>query len=541
MIKKPAGETPDRYLTGTPVGEGIQEVEQEEPQVEPQEKPQEPDRQEPQELGKSEPKTVDGFMCVKCGAPVTQLSSGAYRCTRDGKLTSIVPIKPLEPFTSEKKPAEPLSTRPEEQAPKPFEPPMPPELQFSEHVSERLATELRQVYGITEQQAVYIARTVKDNPQLAQNPNYLAYHIKQLAAKANDYQLQYVLTGIYERMKAEGIPGAQSVPPIQFSIPAQPQYAGYPPPFVQQPSGYYNPYQVCPQHPQGNPYMNPQGQGNLMPTREDMAKALKDQREEFQRVIDERDKRDKEERDKSALMQTLNNVNKALDNLNTRVSDIEKGGVPKKPSEENSFNKTILEAIGKDISDRITGVKGELTPDQIRLVVGDEVKKHFPSSPSGTRNQFDMEVEKAQHEARARMMEAEEKRKGYEAISGGIRDGLQGLGWNIGAGASGGTPKESSSVPKTKTETPAAEPQTMEWKGGLWQTNCPFNDCRAPLTFEDGKSTVMCPSCNRVIRVQPTEEELGQKSGEEAKTELATIETPTIKTEVKLEKPEGGE
>lgn len=530
------------------------------------------------ERGESEFKLAEGLMCKNCGKPVIRLSSGAYMCTKEGKSTSVVPVKPLtkplEPpegghicpecgksFSDEfalqghigaahrkRKPSTKPPTKPLEETFKPPEetsklpekneslesPPMPPELQLSAYVSEKLTTELRQVFGINEKQAIYIARTVKNNPQLAQNPTYLAYHIKQLAAKANDYQLQYVITGIYEGLKAEGIPGSRIIPTTQFSPPFQSPPAGYPPLPVQQSTVQQNPYPVYMPYPQGNPYpppqyivrqpvyTNPQGQGKPASavTGEDLTKALKDQREDFQRTLNERDRNIKEDRDKDALKQTLDGVRKALDNLHTRVSGIEKDGVNKKPSDENIFNKTILGAIGKDISDRLTGAKGELTPEKIRLVVGDEVKRHLPPSPSGTRNQFDMEVEKAQHDARARMIEAEENRKGYEAIAGGIKDGLGGLGWNIGAGASGGPPKESNSQTQTITETPiSSEPQPMEWRDGLWHTRCVYSDCHAPLTFEDGKSTVMCPSCNRVIQVQPAEEELEQKRTEETQKE----------------------
>lgn len=237
--------------------------------------------------------------------------------------------------------------------------------------------------------------------------------------------------------------------------------------------------------------------------------------EDFGRMMDERDERVREGSEKNALMETLNLIRQGMDNLNTRVSTIEQGGATRKPAEGESFDRQIRDAIAKDISDRITGVKGELKPDQIRTIVSDEVRKHAPPPPpppSGKRNQYDMEVEKATHEAEARKIEAEEKRKGYEAIAGGIRDGFSSLGWNIGAGASGGSPRSGpSSTAQTDAMVPAAEPQPMEWRDGLWHTRCVYSDCRAPMVFEDGKSTVMCPSCGRVIQIQPTEEELKQR------------------------------
>jgi len=84
----------------------------------------------------------------------------------------------------------------------------------------------------------------------------------------------------------------------------------------------------------------------------------------------------------------------------------------------------------------------------------------------------------------------------------------------------------------------------MEWRDGFWYTRCAYSDCRAPMAFEDGKSTVMCPTCHRVIQIQPTGEELRQK---EAKAEkLETVEKPAeekpevTKEEAQEEKPSGG-
>ncbi len=273
--------------------------------------------------------------------------------------------------------------------------------------------------------------------------------------------------------------------------------------------------------------------GGGSPSNEKAPKALT--LEDIKRLYEEQKKNENEKGEKSALMETLNLIRQGMDNLNTRISSVEQGGGSKKPAEGESFDKQIRDAIAKDISDRITGVKGELKPDQIRTIVSDEVRKHappLPPPPSGKRNQYDMEVEKATHETEARKIEAEEKRKSYEAIGGGIRDGFASLGWNIGAGASGG-PARSGPSPEAQTEAraPTAEPQPMEWRDGFWYTRCVYSDCRAPMMFEDGKSTVMCPSCNRVIQVQPTEEELKQKvSAEKSKT-------PETKIEAKKEEP----
>ena len=247
--------------------------------------------------------------------------------------------------------------------------------------------------------------------------------------------------------------------------------------------------------------------------------------EDIVHIMDERDKRGEEEKEKNALMQTLDGIRQGLDNLHGRISTIEQGGVSKK--EEGGIDKKMLDATVNKFLRSME--RGELTEDRVRSIAKEIVPK--PSSPPGTRNEYDMRVEQAQHEADARKIEAQEHRKGYEAIASGIRDGFGSLGWNIGAGASGGTPKESSPAPQTRTETPATEDQPMEWRDGFWHTKCIYTDCRAPMAFEDGKSTVMCPSCNRVIQVQPTEEELGQKASAEK------IKPLGIKVEAKKEEP----
>ena len=274
---------------------------------------------------------------------------------------------------------------------------------------------------------------------------------------------------------------------------------------------------------------NPRGDGV---TKEELSKMMERERGEFQRMWEDRERKQREEEEKSKLIETLNLVRRGMDNLNARVSGLEQGGGAKNPSGEGGFDKRIWDAIAKDTADRITGVKGQLKPDQIRTIVSDEVRKHASPPPSGKRNQYDMEVEKATHNADARKIEAEERRKGYEAIAGGIRDGFGSLGWNIGAGASGGPTRSEPGSAQTEVGMPTAEPQPMEWRNGLWHTRCVYSDCRASMVFEDGKSTVMCPSCNRVIQVQPTEGELKQREQPE---EMPKVEKPAEAPKVKPE------
>ncbi|GAH05795.1 unnamed protein product, partial [marine sediment metagenome] len=46
------------------------------------------------ERGEGELKLADGLMCENCGKPVIQVRSGAFMCTKEGKFTSVVPVKP---------------------------------------------------------------------------------------------------------------------------------------------------------------------------------------------------------------------------------------------------------------------------------------------------------------------------------------------------------------------------------------------------------------------------------------------------------------
>ncbi len=268
-------------------------------------------------------------------------------------------------------------------------------------------------------------------------------------------------------------------------------------------------------------------------TKEDIAEIIEERgkksggelsEERILQLVDERNQKKRGEEEKTAIIQTLNGIRLALDNLNTRVSSVEQGGVPRKEGE--STDKKMLDvAVNRYIQ---LMKEGELTEDKVISIAKAVAPK--PTSPPGTRNQYDMEVEKATHEADARKIEAQEHRKGFEAIASGIRDGLGSVGWNIGAGAAGGSPRSGPS-PEAQTEVrmPTSEPQPMEWRDGLWYTRCVYSDCRATMAFEDGKSTVMCPTCRRVIQVQPTEEELRKKVSTEKRTET--------KVEVKKEEP----
>ena len=423
-----------------------------------------------------------------------------------------------------------------------FEPAPPPPKAVSKETGKTGLEEKGSVYKEEADPNEILRRILEKHPDISQKhveeimdwaqfgpiPPYL---VTQLLASMKDVKRHTAeLIGHKYQMALQMTQGERPSFPPMVGMPPQQQgglNAPWPWPVPQPPQPVYPvqhpiyqqpvapPPPVAPQHPQNSGHENP----TRSVTREDLEKIVERQREEFQRALEERERKRAEEEEKETLMRTLDGVRRALDNLNARVSAIERGEGSRKQAGEGdeSFSKRIMEAAAKDIADRITGAKGELTPEKIRHIVSEEVRRHASPPPTGKRNRYDMEVEKAVHEAEARKIEAEERRRGFEAIAAGIREGLSGLGWSIGSGIAGGPPKEQGSAPSSPP--PEPQPQPMEWRDGLWHTKCPY--CLAPMAFEDGKSTVACPECHRIIRVQTTEEELKQREARKPKKSKA--------------------
>ncbi len=238
-------------------------------------------------------------------------------------------------------------------------------------------------------------------------------------------------------------------------------------------------------------------------------------------ILDGRDVKSKENKDKNALVQTLDGIRQALDNLHGRVSTMEQGGVPGKYSEgaDAGWDKKILNAAGNKLINLLE--KGEATEEKLRAFA----KELKPSLPPGTRSEFDMRVEQAQHEADARKTEALERRRGFEALAGGIRDGFQGLGFNVGAGLSAG-PAGVTPSPTQSRIIASSEPQLpIRGADGQRYVNCPR--CHNPLVIPEGQARVMCSLCNEIINIMTHEEGLKQKISAEKS------ETPETKAEVK--------
>lgn len=82
---------------------------------------------------------------------------------------------------------------------------LPPDVEARKFVVKELRKRLRSVYGIGSKKVNGIANTVRDNPQIALNPTALYWHIKQLARKANNYQLYLFISGLFNKMREEGL------------------------------------------------------------------------------------------------------------------------------------------------------------------------------------------------------------------------------------------------------------------------------------------------------------------------------------------------
>lgn len=428
----------------------------------------------------------------------------------------------------------------------------PPHVEARRKAIKLLKDRLPNVFGVTGERARAIIDGFEQNPETLDSIQNTWYHIIAMCGSKNlnHYQLNYTLQGIF---REAGLFSQVQIPPPpimssqSLNQPNPPLLIGTPLP---QPWGQPQP----PMYAQGVPQaVTPQGhtvpsgggmsieQVKRMMDERDKDKELERLRkevegkgkvqggaeapkeltlEDIERLWDRRDQTKKGKDEKDALVSALVNISKGQDNLNARLSSVEQGGIPTaKASEGETFSSTIMAAAAKDIADRLTGSKEQLTAGKVMEIVSGEVSKH--AAPAGTRNQFDMEVEKATHEADARKIEAMEKTKAYSEIARGVKEGLEALGYNIGVGAATGPPQQPQrpapppapvaprhpGVQGTGT-IPPATPQPIEDLGkGMRRTRCPYDDCHHEITFEEGMAQLVCPGCTRVVRVQAAEEQ----------------------------------
>ena len=107
----------------------------------------------------------------------------------------------------------------------------PPEIEFQDTFLEELKSRLPIVHGIKKVDA--IIKTIEDCPTIVNDPTALYLHIKSLVPSANSYSLQWIIRGIYDRLRGPvyQVPTQLMSSPIQqpnqFSSPYQQQQYSY--------------------------------------------------------------------------------------------------------------------------------------------------------------------------------------------------------------------------------------------------------------------------------------------------------------------------
>ena len=106
----------------------------------------------------------------------------------------------------------------------------PPEIEFQDTFLEELQGRLPAVYGIKEKRVGALIKTIEDNPTIINDPTGLYFHIKNLVPSANDYHLQWIIRGIYDRLRGSGyqVPTPIMPSPGQQSTPFFPPYQQHP-------------------------------------------------------------------------------------------------------------------------------------------------------------------------------------------------------------------------------------------------------------------------------------------------------------------------
>jgi len=238
--------------------------------------------------------------------------------------------------------------------------------------------------------------------------------------------------------------------------------------------------------------------------------------ERLHEVLDEREEKKKEKEKEDWIREMITKQQQLVENLNDRVTALEKN--PPSPAqggegEGDIINEKAQEAIADVIHDRIKGEEGgELTKGDVREIV----KSESPSpEPSGERNEYDMEVEKAKQRAEARKIEAEERRKGFKEIADAIKDTADNIGWSIGESVARGgerssNPGQSQSGSRTQMQNQDYfEPKPVRKldDGSRVMEGCPFKDCdyEDDIEVEEGKTTTTCPECDRVLTIPAAE------------------------------------
>lgn len=215
-----------------------------------------------------------------------------------------------------------------------------------------------------------------------------------------------------------------------------------------------------------------------------------------------------------SLLNTMKEMHKALENLNSRISILERSppvSTYAEKSDRDFIDDKVKEAIANMIADRITGRdKTELSTNDIKEIIKNELKNIRTYVSSGRMNEYDVEAEKARVLAEARMIEAQERRRGFEAIAKSISEGLANLGWNIGVGAAEASTERYSGNILKKNDPIMMSPEEIEARSAP-PVDVDENDegactsCGNRINFM-GNARVMCPFCGAVLSKLTTEE-----------------------------------
>jgi len=246
-------------------------------------------------------------------------------------------------------------------------------------------------------------------------------------------------------------------------------------------------------------------------------------------VLDEREEKKKEKEKEDWIKEMITKQQQLLENLNDRVTTIEKSptrtvqggeGGGESPSIEDYLDD--LKSL-KESMDELSGEEKEKIPSELAgTLEGINSKLDNMGTPEGEMGPHTMEVEKAKQEAEARKIEAEERRKGFEKIANAIKDTADNIGWSIGEAAakSGrqssslnqrqGNPSQSQSNSQTQMQNQdyfEPKPVRKLEDGTRVMEGCPFVDCSRTedIEVEEGKTTTTCPDCNRVLTIPAAE------------------------------------
>lgn len=258
-------------------------------------------------------------------------------------------------------------------------------------------------------------------------------------------------------------------------------------------------------------------------TKEDLQNFKKETVQEVMNQLKEEEKEDK-------LTQALEKFSKRLSSLEQRMSNPTQGG--NNPTNAKSDLENVREQVStvREIVDEIEGDGGGERDKQLAQIVTDELKDLRTTMPSGDRNEYDMEVEKAKLKSEAEKAKAEAEEKKYVHLSKALEEGLGNLGWNLGdrmAGEGGQMPQQNTNPNPNPSNQLEMKQQKVKEKDGERVVDCPYG-CGAEIEIPHGQARTTCPNCGRQVVINEGKDFRGEFP-DSNKTE--TEESTTDETE----------